>query len=77
VKNHDAAVDDRALEHPRNSVCGLDPEFEQAATHRTGVRHSEVWSELLHSLGIADKPGNEPGRQIEDFRLDAIAVEGD
>jgi hypothetical protein len=32
MKDDNATVDDRAVEHPRNSLRGFDPEFEQAAT---------------------------------------------
>jgi hypothetical protein len=45
VKYDYAAVDERAIENPRNSLRGFDPEFEQSTAHSTGVRHSQVWPE--------------------------------
>src|SRR6185312_1763534 len=77
VKNDDATVNDRAVEDPRNSLRGLDPEFEQAATHSAGVRHSQVWTEQLHSFGISDESRDESGCEVEDLRLDAIVEESD
>lgn len=77
MKNDNATVDDRAAEDPRNSLCGFDPEFERAATHGPSMRHSRVWPDQLHSPCMPDESGDDSRREGEDFRLDAVAEEGD
>ena len=76
MKNDNATVDHLAVKHPRNSLGGFDPEFEEPATHGAGVRHSQVWAKYLHSFRVPDKPREKPRRQSEDFRFDAVVEEG-
>jgi hypothetical protein len=41
------------------------------------MRHSQVWPEQFHSLGVPDESGDESGRKGENLRLDAVVEEGD
>jgi hypothetical protein len=55
---------------------GVFSDFFTNATHRAGVRHSQVWSEQLHSLGVPDESGDESRCEGENFRLYALVEEG-
>ena len=66
----------RALEHPRNSLPGLDAEFKKPATHCPGMGHAQIRTKNLHSLGVSQESADKASRESEDFILDPLAVEG-
>ena len=72
-----SSVDDRAIEHARNSLYCLNPKFEQPSAHRTGVGMPKSGPKRLHCFRIAQKPRKQPGWKSEYFGLNTIGVKGD
>lgn len=66
----------RAVEHSRNSLRGLDSEFKKPATHCPGMGHAQIWTKCLHPLGVSQESNDKASREIEDFILDPLAVKG-
>jgi hypothetical protein len=77
VKKNNSVAYYGAIQHPCNSFCSLDPEFENPATHGPSVGHAKIWTIHLHPIGIPKKTSENTGRQSENLFFYSLAVEGD
>jgi len=77
MQHHNPSPHEHALENSCYTFRRLEPEFEKAATHRTGMGHSEVGTVEFHAFGIAQKARHETGRQLKQLLLERCAVKRD
>jgi len=63
MQDDDASIHDRAPEDPRDSLCGLEAEFEQLTTHGAGMGHAQVRAERFHPFRVSHESGDQAGRQ--------------
>lgn len=65
MKHDDPAPPGYAVHHAAYPLDGLQTQLEKPLADGTCVRHSEIGAELLHSIGVAQVPGQETGREPE------------
>jgi hypothetical protein len=77
VEKDDSPFNDRAIEHPGNSFGRLDPQLEEPTTHRSRMRHAQIWTMDLHALRVSNETGDEAAREGQDFILNPPTEEAD